>query len=226
MKSDTDFTIDALTDFEEILRTFFSAKGDTSDALIDSTRGRLPNSLIHDLHSVRRARNSLAHRRQQCLESREEFERLCTHIRERLLWFAAPGGAMVRSRIINKATRKCVDVGWERDDAAVYQCEIHGGVNQHWILRQTTDGFYVIQSWYSGKCLDVSGFSCEPGAPVVLWNYWNGQNQVWSIDQLEDGSHVIRARHSGYVLDLAGGTTQNGPHLMQWDWHRGDSQRW
>lgn len=226
MKSDTDFVIDALIEFEEILRTFFSATGDTSAALINSTRDRLPGSLIQDLHTVRRIRNSLAHRERQHLESRDEFEKLYARINECLLWSAAPSGALVCSRVINKATGKCIDVGWDRSDGALYQCEIHGGVNQRWVLRQTSDGYYVIQSWYSLKCLDVCGFSHEEGASIVLWNYWNGQNQLWSIHQLDDGSYMIRARHSGYVLDLAGGTTENGPHLMQWNWHGGDSQRW
>jgi hypothetical protein len=119
-----------------------------------------------------------------------------------------------------------MDVGWGRDDNAIYQCEVHGGENQHWLLRQTPEGYCIIQSSYSGKCLDLAAFSHENGAITVAWEFWGADNQVWKLEQLEDQSFLIRARHSGLVLEIAGATLDNGRYVVQWEWHGGDNQRW
>lgn len=226
MRSDTDFIIDTTAELHHLLKTLLGARGRDLDAVINSVRGRVPPELVQSLHTIRQARNALAHRNQTRLDSRERYERLCSHVREQLLWFAAPCGAVVRTRLINKATGKCLDVSPELADEALYQCEVHGGQNQHWLIREAAHGYYVIQSWYSGKCLDVMGFSQVPGGRIVLWPYWHGDNQLWRLEPQSDGAFVLRAKHSGQVLDLEGGTAENGAHVIQWECHGGDNQRW
>lgn len=84
----------------------------------------------------------------------------------------------------------------------------------------------VIESFYTGKVLDVEGFSKDNGARVQTYD-WNGTpNQMWRILPTGDGSFVVANANSGKVLDVAGQSMDNGAPTQQWDYWGGDNQRW
>lgn len=42
-------------------------------------------------------------------------------------------------------------------------------------------GVGIWQSRHSDLVLDVSGFSTDPGAPIIQWDWHGGNNQRWQI---------------------------------------------
>ncbi|QCC52345.1 alpha-amylase domain-containing protein [Halapricum salinum] len=85
---------------------------------------------------------------------------------------------------------------------------------------------YEIRNAYSGKYLDVAGWSSADGADVHQWSYHGGSNQRWTAEALDDGSYRLTPAHSGKALDVSGPSTDNGTNVHQWRWHGGDNQRW
>ncbi|ACL77529.1 CBM35 domain-containing protein [Ruminiclostridium cellulolyticum] len=83
---------------------------------------------------------------------------------------------------------------------------------------------YTIKAKHSGKALDVSGYSSEPGALVDQWTYVGGNNQRWEIIDLGTGYYKIKSAHSGLVLDIVEGspdmdlcqTTSSPAETQQW----------
>jgi hypothetical protein len=86
------------------------------------------------------------------------------------------------------------------------------------------DGAWEIVARHSGMCLEVSGASPTPSAPVVQWTCAARASQRWAIEPLADGYFRILARHSGLALhtasiDDAAPVTQqafDGSHQQQW----------
>jgi len=138
---------------------------------------------------------------------------------------SAPQGDPLPFLIVNKASMKCIDVSWDRNDRAVYRCDRHDGVNQHWCIFRNRDGSYAICSFHNGMSLDISGYRYDNGAGLRLWDFGQQQNQLWKIEDLKDGTFKIVAKHSSRVLDMPTGPI-NGCDVVQWDWHGGDIQRW
>jgi len=86
-----------------------------------------------------------------------------------------------------------------------------------------TGGYSYIQNRYSGKVLDVTGWSTNAGTTIEQWAQGNGQaNQEWSLVSTGDGYYYIQNRNSGKVLDVTGWSTDNGTTIEQWD--RGNGQ--
>lgn len=224
--SHLEWAINTQKEFEDFLKNTLGASGENSFALIENLKGRLPKTVIDDLHYIRKQRNPIAHGEKHELDSPQEFNRVCIRVREMLLRAANPDGAIVSFLIVNKFNNKALDVSWQRSDDAVYQFDGHKNINQHWHLRDAGEGFVVIMSAYSGKCLDVDGHSEDEGALIHQWNYTGGWNQHWRLHELEDGSYQICARHSGQAMDAASWDVENGVRPVQWGWHGADIQRW
>jgi hypothetical protein len=224
--SDLDDVKKVQLEFEGILKNLFEASGNTFNLLINSLKGRLPRTLIDDLHYVRDQRNSLVHEHKDYLDDRQEFLARISRIRELLLRAAAPTGDDTAFLLINKQSKLYLDVPWERHINIIHQYDGHESINQQWILRRMENGYFLIISRYTGKCFDVDGRSQDDNARVQQWSHNWDWNQHWQITALEDHSWKIIARHSNKVLDVLGASYDNRAAVVQYDWHGGDSQRW
>lgn len=71
-----------------------------------------------------------------------------------------------------------------------------------------------IESVHSNKCLDVSGSSKEPEAPIIQYSCTGGDNQNWAIKDRGDSVHDITAIHSG--LDVFGASTEDAAAIIQY----------
>lgn len=222
--SHIEWVIATHNEFEDFLRHTLGATGEDSLSLIDNLRTKLPGRLIGDLHYIRQKRNPMAHGK-KLLDSPEEFHRVSVRVRESLLRAANPEGAIVSFLIINKYNNKPLEVSPQISDHSVYQFDRHKNINQQWQFRDAGDGFVIIMSAYSGKCLDVDGYREDEGAVVHQWKHTGALNQHWRLTELDDGSYNICARHSGHVLD-ATWEKENGVKPIQWSWHGKDIQRW
>ncbi len=91
----------------------------------------------------------------------------------------------------------------------------------------TTSPMQII-SRSSGKCLDISGISKNPGSILQQWACWGGPNQQWDLSQNSDGTYQITSVNSGMSLDVAGGpsATSNGIHVTQWPYWGGSNEKW
>jgi uncharacterized protein (TIGR03437 family) len=85
---------------------------------------------------------------------------------------------------------------------------------------------FEIVNKFSGKVLDVPGFSTANGTPIWQWNYLSGANQKWSLVDVGNGAYAIMNLFSGKVLDVLGFSTANGATVWQWDYLGGDNQKW
>jgi len=128
--------------FEGFLKFTLDASGDSFAALIMSVKDRLSRSLVDDLRYIKHERNSLAHGEKLHLDSRQRFEEVSISIREALLRVVAPCGSDIGYLIVNKKSKKCLDVPWEMDNYVVHHWDCHRDVNQQWILRRI-EGNYV-----------------------------------------------------------------------------------
>ena len=83
---------------------------------------------------------------------------------------------------------------------------------------------YKIISKRSGKALDVSGYSSDPGALVDQWAYVGGNNQRWEMIDVGNGYYKIKSAHSGLVLDIVDGSPEE--KICQTTSAEKDSQQW
>lgn len=107
------------------------------------------------------------------------------------------------------------------------QLEGFNSPTMHWHFRQIDQKCWILVSAYSGRCLDVSRMSQEPGAEVSLWEQTKTPNQLWQLHrQSEDDSYIIQAEHSEMVLDVSDSSTQRTGCFVQYHWNGGENQRW
>jgi hypothetical protein len=88
-------------------------------------------------------------------------------------------------------------------------------------------GWVNMVSSNSGKCLDVTGISAAPGAPMQQWDCWGGDNQKFQFTPVS-GGYEITAKNSGLQLDVSGGpaATQDGVPVIQWPYWGGSNEIW
>ncbi len=130
--------------------------------------------------------------------------------------------------------------GSSENGVQIQQFRLHGdgssdwpevAPNQQWEQLQLANGFYLIVNLNSGKALDVSGGSVEPGAPIIQHQVHGGYNQQWRrIDVLHKlGTPPIYryiSRHSNMALDVAGGSMEDQAPIIQYLDHGGYNQQW
>jgi hypothetical protein len=88
-------------------------------------------------------------------------------------------------------------------------------------------GWVNMVSSSSGKCLDVTGISTAPAAPLQQWGCWGGNNQKFQFTPVS-GGYEITVKNSGLQLDVAGGpaVTQDGAQIIQWPYWGGSNEIW
>jgi len=130
--------------------------------------------------------------------------------------------------IIAKHSGKCLDVSEfsQENCANVFQCTLHGGDNQQWILVKTPDGYFYIFAKHSGKCLDVEEYKQDDCANVWQYAFHGGDNQKWELRDIGNGYFHVIAKHSGKCLDVEGYKQDDCANVWQITLHGGDNQQW
>ena len=105
--------------------------------------------------------------------------------------------------------------------------EATGWENQTFRLARLADGFYRIESAWSGMALAVQGGSLVPGTPVVQQPVAEGDlAQEWAIREQPGGSYVLENAGTGLVLDLFAGLADNGGSVQGYLANGSQAQRW
>lgn len=79
--------------------------------------------------------------------------------------------------------------------------ELPGWVNnQLWHLVPVGEGYHMLLSKRSGKCLDVNGAAICNGAKVLQYMPTRDMHQQWMVLEGKEGFFNVEARHSGQVL--------------------------
>jgi hypothetical protein len=89
-----------------------------------------------------------------------------------------------------------------------------------------TDGkTYYIKSAFSGKYLDVSGYSTVNGGNIQQWKYTGATNQQFKLTEVSSGVYKIVGVQSGKALDVSAYSLINGGNIQQWTYKAGDNQK-
>jgi ricin-type beta-trefoil lectin protein len=75
------------------------------------------------------------------------------------------------------------------------------------------------------ECLDITGMSTAPGAPLDEWVCDGQPNQHFIFKDQGDCSYIVEAEHSGQCLSVAGASTVDGAPIIQWPCYGGAEQR-
>lgn len=99
--------------------------------------------------------------------------------------------------------------GYQDDGANVQIYKNQLSINQGFILKKQSDGYYTIAAIHSGKLLDVEKGASYNGVNVLQWTLNGGDNQKWKIVKTSDGYYSFVSKCNGLYLDVNGGTASN-----------------
>ncbi|MES2475565.1 MAG: LamG-like jellyroll fold domain-containing protein [Verrucomicrobiota bacterium] len=115
----------------------------------------------------------------------------------------------IRSRL----SQKLMEVDGPTAGANVRQNPNIGSDLQKWVATNVGGGHWKFTNLLSGKALEVTGFSTDPSANVIVWNDTGGANQQWRIFPSASGAAYWKLgnRHStNMVVDVDGGPNAIG----------------
>mmetsp|Transcript_18594 Transcript_18594/g.20678 ORF Transcript_18594/g.20678 Transcript_18594/m.20678 type:complete len:287 (-) Transcript_18594:84-944(-) len=84
---------------------------------------------------------------------------------------------------------------------------------------------YKIICHFSGKVLDISGASCENGAPLIEYHYHNGENQQFYMEAQGEHTVFVNVR-SGKALSVPGSSDAPETQIVQEERTNTDNQLW
>ena len=84
----------------------------------------------------------------------------------------------------------------------------------------------TVTAGHSGKNLDVSYASQNPGAQAIQWPAHGGGNQQWRFIPAGPNVYNIQVQHSGMMLDVEAASTADGARVIQWPANGGVNQQW
>jgi hypothetical protein len=116
-----------------------------------------------------------------------------------------------------------------KDGATVltYQRKTVNNDNQLFnLVFDPVNGYYSIQASHSGKFVDVTAHSWEPGASVIQWEGNGNLNQRWDIIPLGNDRYQVTSAYSGMSLDVFGASSALGSPVIVWDLHGKTNQQW
>jgi chitinase len=82
----------------------------------------------------------------------------------------------------------------------------------------------ALQAAGSGRCLDVSGQSREPGAEVFIYDCWSGPNQTWDVPPVGERGEI--RVYGDRCLDVWLGKGDDGDRVSIYPCHGGPNQQW
>ncbi|MCK8437129.1 RICIN domain-containing protein [Streptomyces sp. D2-8] len=109
---------------------------------------------------------------------------------QQMLDFKPVAGRANTYTIVNEHSGKCLDVSGAStaDGAAVIQWTCSGSTNQMFTLNPVTalgnSKDYQLAAVHSGKCVDVSGISTDPGAKIHQWTCDPATDLTWKKNQI------------------------------------------
>lgn len=108
----------------------------------------------------------------------------------------------------------CLDIteNSNENNANIQLYRQNGTDVQYFRFVKTTDGYYNIQSVFSGKWLDVTT-PIQDGSNVKLYNTNTDDEDYWMIEDAGDGYVFIRNK-TGYYLDVKGDRATNNANIQ------------
>jgi Ricin-type beta-trefoil lectin domain-like len=76
--------------------------------------------------------------------------------------------------------------------------------------------YAYLLDYYTGKCLEVPGFSTAAGTQLDEWTCNGGSNQLFRHYSLGNGNYLFINEHSGQCINVGQNSTSNGAHIIQW----------
>lgn len=98
-----------------------------------------------------------------------------------------------------------------------------GKSNQLWLFNRQTDGSYIINSCYDGKCIDLDNASHENGTNIKMCVYNGTDAQKWYIYE-RAGGYAIQSKESGNFFDIEDGKLVFGSNLQAYTYNETDAQ--
>lgn len=95
------------------------------------------------------------------------------------------------------------------DEANVQLYKNQRSINQGFLIRKQSDGYYTIAAIHSNKLLDVYKNQMFNGANIIQFSPTGGDNQKWKIVKTQDGYYSIISKSNGLYMDVKGGGIGN-----------------
>lgn len=120
--------------------------------------------------------------------------------------------------VSSKDENKLVDIAGpsKESGANVHLIENFNLDNQKFLVTYE-DGYYTIESIYSGKVLDVQDGKTENKTNVRQYNSNGSDAQKWIIKDAGDGSYFIISKCNNLCLDLEYGLTANSTNIQVYE---------
>lgn len=106
--------------------------------------------------------------------------------------------------------------GWKDDGTNIQLYTNQCGLNQGFLLKKQSDGYYTVTALHSGKSLDVENNGNYSGVNVLQWSFHGGNNQKWKIVKTSDGYYSFISKCNGLYLDVNGGVAGNETNIQCW----------
>ncbi|MBO5153075.1 MAG: RICIN domain-containing protein [Eubacterium sp.] len=106
--------------------------------------------------------------------------------------------------------------GWKDDGTNIQLYKNQCSLNQGFLLKKQSDGYYTITALHSGKSLDVENNGNYSGVNVLQWTSHGGNNQKWKIVKTSDGYYSFISKCNGLYLDVNGGVAANETNIQCW----------
>lgn len=89
-----------------------------------------------------------------------------------------------------------------------------GTLNQGFIIKKASNGYYTITAIHSNKLLDVYECQTHNGANIIQCRSNGGANQYWKIYKTSDGYYSFESVHNGLYIDVNGGIAQDERNIQ------------
>jgi xylan 1,4-beta-xylosidase len=132
-------------------------------------------------------------------------------------------------KLENKGSGKVIDIPWGQDVNGVQlqQWSDLGGTAQQWIVTDTGDGQYRLQSVSAtNKVMDVRNGLTGNGEAIQLMTDFGNTAQRFAIHDLGNGYWSIVNVNSNKALDIANSSVIDGGVLIQNEYTGTSSQQW
>lgn len=108
-------------------------------------------------------------------------------------------------KIVSKNSGYALDLAWgdSKNGANILQYPYQGNLNQKWLLKPISNGYYIIENSLSGKVLATQDKTAKDGGNVCQWEYQYHPSQEWEIISIGDNLYKIANRQTGLLLNVS-----------------------
>jgi hypothetical protein len=79
---------------------------------------------------------------------------------------------------------------------------------------------------HSGKCLDVTNISTQPGALLQQWTCWGGPNQQWMLTPTGAGAYEVTSINTGMAVNVSYNSLADGALIAQFPYENTPNEKW